>query len=271
MALCKIAGAHAADGSLSNNYGIRLMDSSKVSVTKWAGWFKEEFDINLAVRKSKKENAFKTEKYNKVIARYLNVFFEFPFGKKSDIVKEPQLIKTAAKDFRKAFALGVLTFDGSVSLEGSVTIDSNSLQLLKDIQSILAEGCINSIISASAGIKHVLRVANSKSHFNFKLLDYFEKETPKHTRLKFISGLDFKSHFIGDTFNEIFPNSHYSLTDLVVCCAKLKIFDWETIMATLGEKNYFRFFIYKDFLLRYNILYSKNRLTFDEFKSIHYC
>lgn len=132
----------------------------------------------------------------------------------------------------------------------------------------MMEDSIESQISISAGAKHLLRVANSKRKFNFKLLGYFEKETPKYTRLKFISGQSIESCLVEKAFNEIFPNSRHPLKELISGCAKLKIFDLETLMDELDEKSYTGFFTYKDFLLRCGALYAKNRLSFQELEML---
>lgn len=265
--LCKIAGAHAADGSLSPNYGIRLMEGSKTSVTKWADWFYSEFGVKLAVVKAK-EQAFKTEKYNKVIARYLNVFFGFPFGKKSSTVEEPQIIKKAGLKYRRAFALGALTFDGSVSLAGLVSFSSKSEQLAQALENILKRDKIKcNIRKTEKGF--VLNANNSKRNFNPKLLDYFEKETPKWNRLAFVGKKAKQTKPTDDYYNNIFYSPNMPLSNLTLICERLDVFDYQ---ALLGEiKNNYKtsgraLLPYKDFLIKAKIVKIVKKLSPNKLK-----
>ncbi len=269
--LCKIAGAHAADGSLSPDYGVRLVDSSKEAVSKWISWLSNEFKIKIKLVKSRRENAFKTEKYNKVIARYLNIFFGFPFGKKTNIVREPKIIREASLKYRIAFALGVLTFDGSVSLDGLISLDSNSKQLILDLQDILVKDGIESNINKISQ-KYVLRIANSKTKFKPKLLNYFEKETPKWRRLAFIKGnLKYDKKY-DRLYKELFYSSRIPYSELITICKKLGLFDYQALLNTIKGKyriSSTALLPYKDFLVRIGALRIIKKISFNQFKKAY--
>ena len=117
ISLCKIVGAHAADGTLSDNY-IAITDYHKNSVLALIKWF-EDFDYTPKLMQIGK-NEWGIKFHSRIISRYLIKFFDFPSGTKQYTVKEPEIIKNAPLEFRKAFALGALTFDGSVTSSNKI-------------------------------------------------------------------------------------------------------------------------------------------------------
>src|SRR3989344_1828170 len=52
--------------------------------------------------------------HSRIISRYLSKFFDFPSGCKQYTVKEPEIIKNSPLAYRKAFALGSLTFEAGI-------------------------------------------------------------------------------------------------------------------------------------------------------------
>lgn len=135
--LCKIAGAHAADGSISKRYiQITLDDSNKNALIAYTKWIKRCFNVNVKVKLRKKDH-YRISFYNKIVSRYLHQLLGFPYGEKSNIVEEPHLIKQAPLEFRKAFVTGVMTFDGYVQMNGVIGIDLNSFPLISSVVNIL--------------------------------------------------------------------------------------------------------------------------------------
>ena len=142
--LCKIAGAHAADGTLYFNqtkngsyYVIAITDEYKMAIRELALLINRVFGLKIKPRKRKYDNSWQIRFKNKVIGRYLNIFFEFPIGSKSHIVKEPLIIKSSSIRCRKGFLQGVMTFDGCVNKNNQIELYLRSKLLVKDIENIL--------------------------------------------------------------------------------------------------------------------------------------
>jgi len=94
--LCKIAGAHAADGSISKKYlQITLDDSDKNALIAYTKWIKRCFNLDVKVKVRKTKSHYRISFYNKIVSRYLHQLLGFPYGEKSNIVGEPHLIKQA--------------------------------------------------------------------------------------------------------------------------------------------------------------------------------
>jgi len=137
--LCKLVGTFAADGSLDRKWRINISDEDLVAIKKAQEWFIDLFGVTPKIRKSKKGNWWELEIYNKVIGRYLHVFFNFPIGKKSLVVDEPPVIKNSKLRFRKAFAAGAFNFDGSVAITGDISYESHSPALINSLEEILVK------------------------------------------------------------------------------------------------------------------------------------
>lgn len=96
--LCKIAGAHAADGTLADNF-LCITDRNRESVVAFQQWIFESFGVKPKIVQ-KGPNEWKLAFHNKVITRYLKTFFGFPSGTKHLTVSEPQIIKDADLCYR---------------------------------------------------------------------------------------------------------------------------------------------------------------------------
>lgn len=134
--LCKIAGAHAADGTLYDSY-IAITDYHKTSIIALIGWIKE-FGYNPKLIQIGK-NEWGIKFHSRIISRYLTKFFDFPSGCKQYSVKEPEIIKSAPLKFRKAFALGALTFEAGVGIKTQVELCVSSKGFRDSIAEILTE------------------------------------------------------------------------------------------------------------------------------------
>jgi len=120
---------------LSTTYQIELLDEDYFAVNEFRKWLKECFNIYPKIKPY--HNGWEIQFCSKIIGRLLNLTFDFPLGKKSSIVDEPQIIKKAPLTYRKAFAQGVMTFDGTVELRGSIRLDVRSEKLRNSIKKIL--------------------------------------------------------------------------------------------------------------------------------------
>ncbi|MBI1935535.1 hypothetical protein HYS31_03765 [Candidatus Woesearchaeota archaeon] len=134
--LCKITGAHAADGTLYGSY-IAITDYHKTSITALIKWFK---DFGYAPKlKQIGKNEFGIKFHSRIISRYLTKFFDFPSGCKQYSVKEPEIIRNSPLKFRKAFAFGALTFDGCVTSSNKIELCVSSKGFRDSIAEILTE------------------------------------------------------------------------------------------------------------------------------------
>src|SRR3989338_4683951 len=75
--LCKIAGAHAADGTLYDSY-IAITDYHKSNILALVKWF-EEFGYTPKLTQVG-ENEYGIKFHSRIISRYLMKFFGFPSG-----------------------------------------------------------------------------------------------------------------------------------------------------------------------------------------------
>jgi len=133
--LCKIAGAHAADGTVRDNYSC-ITDRYKSNLLAFSAWFNQCFDVGYTPRQ-KGENEWHISFHNKVFSRYLIKIFDFPNGSKTETVGEPTIIKNSEKELRTAFALGAMTLEAGVGIRGQVELCVLSKKFRDDIAEIL--------------------------------------------------------------------------------------------------------------------------------------
>lgn len=247
LTLCKIAGAHAADGNLyvrigfdSKNkktlekilnskqkqkiyrikrgeyryrtdykdalnilkkkipknikiwqdYALDLTDGYRNAVEAYSRWVKETFGITLIVRKyGSEKNAWRINFSNKIIARYFIHFLTFPIGEKTTIVAEPPVIKNSNQNYRKAFLMGVLLFDGGVakSQGGIISLVSKSKNLIESANDILKhDGIFPRIYYYKKMDRWHLTFNKAQSKEGIEL---FERGTEKYQLLRSLHGL----------------------------------------------------------------------------------
>jgi len=182
--LAKIAGAHAADGTLvmaesgSNSHMYRwvVTDGNIYSLSSLQKWVKSSFGINIKIKKSPYDNSFLFIVDNKVITRYLNRFFGFKFGDKTKVATIPKIINKSSFKFKRNFALGVLTFDGSIDLDGNLRLNIKSNKLLSSVADIMQKD----------GLKITFPKTTKKRGWTLKckisengrdVLNYFDKDS----------------------------------------------------------------------------------------------
>lgn len=134
--ICKIAGAHAADGTLHDSY-IAVTDYHKSSIIALIKWFKE-FDYSPKLMQIG-NNEHGIRFHSRIISRYLTKFFDFPSGSKQYVVKEPEIIKSARLEYRKAFALGALTFEAGIGIKNQIELCVVSKAFRDSLSDILKE------------------------------------------------------------------------------------------------------------------------------------
>jgi hypothetical protein len=188
--LCKIAGARAADGTLhdSKNYGtyIGIVDKHKSNLEAFSSWILETFGVNLKPKKSRyAKDMWQIAFKNKIIGRYLNKIFGFNYGEKTYDVREPVIIKKAPLRFRKAFALGFLTFEGGVGIKSEIELVSKSKDLRDSIYEILTKSNVKStcmLKEAKGGLWRLWSNVLSKDEVT-SWLELFECKTEKWFKL----------------------------------------------------------------------------------------
>ena len=159
--LAKICGAHAADGSLNavkdrGPISARwdLGDQEKENILETRKWVKSSFGFALVLMQKGKMSYIWSNK--QVFSRYLTRIFDFPIGRKTEIVKIPKIllgndkrILTESKDFDElqlVFAIEVINFDGHSTFSGGtvqVGLGLNSKELLHDIKEIFEKHEVN--------------------------------------------------------------------------------------------------------------------------------
>lgn len=168
------------------HYGIELSDEYRDNVEAFVKWIKDEFDINPN-RFEKRGNAWRVSFSNKILARYLMTFFKIKPGPKTSSAFEPKIIETSNLNTRKAFARGVLMFDGCVSIDKKILLSVRSKNLLNSIGKIWKEDKINfgKATNCKRKEKTLFTTAENRKE---KLLEYFEENTQKWKLLKWLSG-----------------------------------------------------------------------------------
>ncbi len=204
--LCKILGAHIADGYMTKEYRIKLSDGRIDNIEVFTQWLRDTFGINTIIRKEE-DNTINCFYNNKVIGRYFEKIFSISTGNKTYIAREPEMIKNSSIRLREAFLLGVMTFDGGISSSGIVGISSMSKKLVYDRSSILET--INEKHNIRYNTKKGSLERESKSGRNTQSLrkwtKLFEKGTWKYERINFF--LSDKEYSI-DKIRNLFPKHH---------------------------------------------------------------
>ncbi|MDD5132954.1 MAG: hypothetical protein PHD81_03535 [Candidatus Nanoarchaeia archaeon] len=256
----KLIGAFIADGHSkpeNQSYRLRITDGRKELVIISAKWIKQIFEFNSIIRFNKTDNTYNCWFNNKVIARYLKNILEIPSGKKSYLVQEPDLIKKSSFNLRKAFASGVINFDGGIKTTGMVSISSMSKQLIYDLYTILKLDKIKVNLSYNIKKKSWLLESNSGRNPTYikRLLTYFEEETWKYNRLKFF--IEDKNYSIGQ-LNYLFPKHYLSkinLNEIYNCIRTIKSGNIDDIIKGLNNSKVSNTTIYK-----YLYILEKSRL-----------
>jgi len=242
LTLCKIAGAHAADGSLWGEYNYELIDGDQSAVTSFSEWLNEVFGYNAKSRMRRRGKAYSIYFKSRIFGRYLNKFLGFPIGKKTDIVEEPKIIKESNPNFRRAFALGVMTFDGSVDTRGKCSIQMKSKRLICSLYDILQHE--NIFVSFNRKEDKEGRYKLQSSYADQKLLNYFDKNSEKYQRIyEFVNGFGNKVKNIKDAkiaFDLAYPKTTLSMitfSKLLDLLPKEKKFSYQDLLKILRKDN----------------------------------
>ncbi|MBI4895449.1 MAG: hypothetical protein HY831_03060 [Candidatus Aenigmarchaeota archaeon] len=190
--ISSLCGAIVADGHLSRDFNgkerITIVDFYENAIKKCSKWLEASFGIKGRVYKSISVNAWYLFIDSKVITRFFNTYFSIPYGKKSYIVKEPNIIKNS--NFRLDFAKGVLLMDGSVELDYIVSFGTVSKELAEDIKEILDDNNYSAKFSFKKSNNcYMVKTNRITLGEAKKWIEFFGKDTEKGYKLYLLSNI----------------------------------------------------------------------------------
>ncbi|MDD5649484.1 MAG: hypothetical protein PHF86_03580 [Candidatus Nanoarchaeia archaeon] len=235
--LAKIVGAHQADGCLikektrnGTSYKFMIIDYYKSNLIAFNKWVFKTFKINLKIKKDRTDAWIITAR-NKILGRYLEVYFNFPSGNKI-LYSIPKIIKNSSNEIKRSYIIGFLTFEGCVEMSRNISLGIKNENLRDEICEILRFN--------SAPFKK--RNINLFSHFRTGILNnkelqiwkkFFEKNTDKWFKINdYLNGFKYKTNNENEAMkrlNLVFKNNNYKVTNLenvikslkkVQCCDK---------------------------------------------------
>ncbi|MFH1391376.1 MAG: hypothetical protein ABIH20_03640 [Candidatus Diapherotrites archaeon] len=242
--LCKIAGAHAADGSSRDNF-FCITDGHKSNLIVFKKWIHEEFGFNYPVNE-KSPNEWEITFNNKVFSRYLQKIFEFPNGNKCKTVGMPKIIKKSKKQFRKAFAIGALSFEAGVGMKHQIEFCVSSKNFLNDLTDVFLENKIKHVKMTRTSCKYWRfwsgALSNEEAEDWKKL---FEPNTEKWHKLNdSIKGYTGKVNSFQeaiDSFKKVYPKQGGTKIQLIEVLKTIKkqkeTYRYKIIDQLLKDKN----------------------------------
>lgn len=237
LELCKIAGAHAADGTLSHTRFSKsgfahrwiIIERDEKAIKSLKEWIENVFGVNVNIKKSNYEDAFKIVIDNKVIFRYLTKILGFKTGHKIYTVSMPSVIQKSNLNMRRNFALGVLTFDGCVDIHGYVRMGLMNEKLRDSVVEVMKEDGIDVKFSRYKRGEFVMRVFIKEN--DPRILNYFDGNSIKYILAKFfIDGSNAEN--IMELFNGN-VNSKINLRDVLEISRKLRVYTISTLRKCL--------------------------------------
>ena len=159
--LARICGAHAADGCLNALKGKGplsarwdLGDQEKSNILEAKIWIDKTFNFSPVLMQKGKMSYIWSNR--QVLSRYLTRIFDFPIGRKTEIVEVPKILinnrdkrfleNSELNELQLAFAMEVINFDGHSTLSGrtvQVGLGVNSKKLLYGIANIFEKFYVN--------------------------------------------------------------------------------------------------------------------------------
>ena len=214
--LCKIAGAHAADGTLLKRYDslniLKLAQKDRQYASIYAQWIKGIFGLEPCFNIEK--HCYSVRISNKVISRYFNVFLNFPYGNKSKIVDMPRIIKESDIENQKAFACGVMTYEGSIEMSNVVSYGGLSNKLRDELVNIFIKLGLKITKRDYKNKVFLLRTNKLNKYDSEYWLQFFVENTEKWHRLKDI--IEDFTYSIGniETAKDIFDKLYHKIKKL---------------------------------------------------------
>jgi predicted transcriptional regulator len=218
---CELLGIHAADGTLLKRYSatyiLKIIQKDKSDALIYSNLMKDIFNITTHHSLEKGYHCIRI--HNKIVSRYFNIFFDFPFGDKSKTVVIPKIIQDSGVEYQKAFAKGVMTFEGSVERDGVVSYGGLSEKLRDQLCDIFLN-C--GLIVKKRNYKNkvfLLRTPKLKKQEAEKWKILFTEGTEKWLKLQdIINGYNFHVDNLDNALkiiDSMFPVKKHSLTSIV--------------------------------------------------------
>ncbi len=187
--LAWLCGAIAADGWISRDrFGkerVGIVDQNKNTVLRAKEYFEKLFEYSPHFYKKKDGAYWILIADSKIFAKFFVTFFDFHYGKKSGDVSEPSLIKNSS--YSLDFISGVLCFDGSVELDGTVSLGCNSKVLVDEAKKILCNNGLPVKFSRPEANAYYIRSSSLLSESNIrKWLDLLGGDLEKARRLNYL-------------------------------------------------------------------------------------
>lgn len=241
--LCKIIGAHAADGTLNGNY-FRINDGYKSNILAFRKWIVNVFGVEYPIKKISENEYFLTF-HSGFISSYLRKIFDFPSGMKVYIVSEPEIIKKSNLNFRKSFAIGALTFEAGVGMRHQIELCVSS----KDFRDSIAE------ILGLLNIKFTKMKNSSNTYWRLwsnklseddvlKWIELFEPETEKWFKMHdLIYGYNGQVNSLEEAIeklNKVYPFNSANkicLKDILLAISSLKTACRYELISYLCKNN----------------------------------
>jgi transposase-like protein len=180
-----VCGTLRSYASQTHN-SIELTDEYEDSVRAFGRWMGHVFGISSRSLK-KRGNAWQIIFSNKIIARYFMSLFKIIPGPKTFTANEPKPIRASGLETRKAFARGVLMFDGCVTKNRTVALSVKSEKLRDSIRDIWHRDGVNFGVSQNKK-RGEWTLFSTKQNTLEKLLAYFQENTQKHKLLRWLTG-----------------------------------------------------------------------------------
>ncbi len=228
--LCKIAGAHAADGTIHGNF-FRITDGYKSDLLAFRKWIENIFGVEYEVKQIG-ENEWGVGFHSGIISAYLRKIFDFPSGTKQYIVSEPNIIKNASLRLRKSFALGALTFEAGIGIGNQVELCVASKAFRDSISEILTLSDVRFTKMQNKSRDYWRLWSNKLSEEEAKKwMELFEPKTEKWFRIKdYIYGYQEKASSFEEAVYEL--NKIYSLKSSSKICLKDVLFAIKELKKT---------------------------------------
>ncbi len=258
--LCKIAGAIVADGNLYigrdkknkkiRKWAVKIADHYRDNLEIFSDWINKEFGLQLVPKMHKTGDYWFIEFSNKIIFYYLSKIFDIPVGKKSGIVKLPNMIKKSPLNYKQAFLKALFLFDGGIGFyRCEIKFGSKSMFLIKDVVNILEESgikldYISKKPNPSNGLFQ-LAIWNKDKIEKFNGL-FMEPKTTKSKQLDLhINGLRYRGKNLNDIMDKlslIYPRARKSsmtFKDIIELFNKSKFLTKKDIQKSMNrhERN----------------------------------
>lgn len=137
--------------AMQTHYSIELTDEYADNVRAFVKWMNNVFGISPYLL-SKKKGAWRAAFSNKIVARYLMLFFDASPGPKTFTANEPAVIVAAELEIRKSFARGVLMFDGCVTKHSTVALSVKSEHYVLPFKIFGRETALSTVCRTTSGV-----------------------------------------------------------------------------------------------------------------------